>query len=166
MRVDGFGMNDTQTRVWEHVRLKMSLTNFESSTESYSELQEFRMNEKRREFPECEPDKESNGMAVFMDTKVLCADIFGNKEVYKYYFPMLRDSAFRMARTGKKQKSPDMHEVYYRVQETIDNFMEAERHHDESCTGAGLFKTVENKSLTGFDLSVKEELIHGVLFTK
>jgi hypothetical protein len=116
----------------------MSLTNFESSTESYSELQEFRMNEKRREFPECEPDKESNGMAVFMDTKVLCADIFGNKEVYKYYFPMLRDS---LSGWPGQEKSRSLlicmkYITGFRKRLIISG---SRKHHDESCTGAGSF---------------------------
>lgn len=166
MRIDGFGMDDTQMRVWEHVSLKMSMSNFASSTESYSDLQEFRMNEMRREFPECEPDKESNGMAVFIDSKVLCADIFGNREVFRYYFPMLRDSAFRIAQTGSKQKTPDMHEAFYRVQESVDDFLKADKHPDESYTGAGTLRIAENGTLTGSCLSMDGEMIHGVLFVK
>lgn len=166
LRADGFEMNDTQMRVWSHVRLKMEETNFASNTESYSDLQEFRMNEMRREFPECEPDKEANGMAVFMDSKVLCADIFGNQEVYRYYFPMLRDSAFRMAKTGKKQKSPDMHEAYYKVAEALDNFETAARHPEESYPGAGTSKIAESQDLLGFELTMENQVIHSVFFAK
>ena len=166
LRANGFELNDTQMRVWSHVRHKMSEVNFESNTESYSDLLDHRMSRMRSEFPACDPAEASNGLAVFIDSKVLCADIFGNNEVYRYYFPMLRDSAFRMANTDKKQKAPDMHEAYYRVQEVVESFLKAEMYPDESYTGEGSFKTVENKSLTGFDLSVKEEVIHGVLFAK
>lgn len=166
MRVDGFGMDDTQMRVWDHVRFKMSMMNFESSTESYSELQEFRMNEKRREFPECEPEKESNGIAVFMDSKVLCADIFGTKEVYQYYFPMLRDSAFRMAQTGRSQKSPDKHEAFYKVMEAIDNLGTASRRPEETYRGSGLFSIAENDSMVGFELTMLGQMIHSAVFVR
>jgi len=160
------GQYDTQREVWSQVSRKMASMNFVSETESYSDLVRFAMESKGREFPSCDAEKGCNCIAVFMDSKVICADIFGTEAAYQYYFPLLRDSAFRMALTGKNQKSPDMHEAYYRVQEMIDSFMEAEKHHDESYTGAGSFKTVENNSLTGFNLSVKGELIHGAFFAK
>lgn len=164
--IDGSMMYDTQMRVWDHVSSKMAMMSFKSSTENYSEFQEFRMNMIRGEFPECEPDKDSNGIAVFMGSKVICSDIFGNREVFRYYFPMLRDAAFRMAQTGERQKSPDMHEAYYRVQESVDDFLQARRCPDKSYRGAGSFNTVENSSLKGFALVVKEELIHAVFFAK
>ncbi len=166
LRADGFEMNDTQMRVWSHVRLKMSEVNFESNTESYSDLLDHRMNRIRNEFPACDPAEASSGLAVFIDSKVLCADIFGNTEVYRYYFPMLRDSAFRMAKTGKKQKSPDMHEAYYKVAEALDNFETAARHPEESYPGAGSFKIAENNDLLGFELTMENQVIHSVLFAK
>ena len=111
-------------------------------------------------------NKDCNGLAVFMDSKVICADLFGTAEVYRYYFPMLRDSAFRMALTGRKQKSPDMHEAYYKVLEALDSFETAVRHPESNYTGAGVFNIVEAKNIIGFELTQEGQLIHDALFSK
>jgi hypothetical protein len=157
---------DTQRTVWSHVSSKMSEMNFMSSTESYNELQKFGMENKGLEFPACEPDPGCNGLAVYMDSKVICADIFGTAEVFGYYFTRLRDSAFRMALTGKNLKSPDMHEAYYKVTEALDNFETAVRHPEGSYPGAGAFKIAESHDLVGFELTYENQVIHDVLFAK
>lgn len=157
---------DTQRNVWLHVSKKMYEMNYMSSTESYAELQKFSMESKGREFPACEPENECNGLPVFMDSKVVCADIFGTAEVFKYYFPMLRDSAFRMALTGKEMKSPDMHEAFYKVAEALDNFETVVRYPEGSYPGAGSFKIAENNNLVGFELTIENQIIHDVLFVK
>lgn len=157
---------DTQSTVWSHVGSKMSEMNYRSSTESYAELQRYSMASKGIEFPACEPDPGCNGLAVFMDSKVICADIFGTSQVFGYYFPRLRDSAFRMALTGRNLKSPDMHEAYYKVTEALDGFETAARHAEESYPGAGAFRIAENQEMMGFELTIENQVIHDVLFAK
>lgn len=159
-------IGDTQSKVWSHVSRKMSEMSYANETESYSSLLSFHMDRIAADFPECEAEKECNGMAVLIDRQVICADIFGTAEVYRHYFPMLRDSAFRMASAGKGQKSPDMHEAYYRVLETLDAFEAATRHSDDTYAGAGSFRIAENDELVGFELTANNEIIHSVLFTK
>ncbi|MDX9948064.1 MAG: hypothetical protein RBS38_11930 [Bacteroidales bacterium] len=101
-----------------------------------------------------------------MDSKVICADIFGNREVFRYYFPMLRDSAFRMAQTGSRQKSPDKHEAYYKVLEAVDSLGTVSRHPDETYRGSGSFRIAENDSLVGFELAMQEQMIHSAVFAR
>jgi len=157
---------DTQSKVWSHVSRKMSEMSYENATESYSSMLSFHMDRIAGDFPECEPEKDCNCLAVVLGPKVICADIFGTAEAYKYYFPMLRDSAFRMAKPGKEIKSPDMHEAFYRVLDTLDAFEAVQRHPDEAYTGAGEFKIAENDLMVGFELISGGEIIHDVLFTK
>jgi hypothetical protein len=158
--------SDTQSRVWSHVSRKMTEMNYANETENYSSLLSFHMDSLAADFPVCEPEEDCNGLAVVAGSKVICADIFGTAEVYRYYFPMLRDSAFRMARTGSEAKAPDMHEAYYRVLDILDNFVNAGRHPDETYPGAGELRITENDLLVGFELLYDVELIHDVLFTK
>jgi hypothetical protein len=61
------------------------------------------MKKSGQEFPVCEPETRCNGLAVVLDGKVVCLDLFGTEVVYKYYFPMLRDSAFRMAYSRQRE---------------------------------------------------------------
>jgi hypothetical protein len=157
---------DTQGTVWSHVRMNMDSINFENATESYSALLSYQMDSKKNKFPKCEPDKESNCLAVVMGSKVINADIFGTAGAYRHYFPMLRDSAFRMASAGEKQKSPDMHEAYYRVLESLDSFEAIEKHPEADYSGAGSFRVAESNELVGFELRAGNEIIHSVLFSK
>lgn len=160
------GVHDTQREVWSHVSRKMASMNFNSATESYSDLISYSMESKGREFPACDAEKECNCIAVFMDSKVISADIFGTEEVYRYYFPMLRDSAFRMASEGKRQKSPDKHEAFYKVLEAIDSFGTASRHAEEAYHGSGSFSIAENDGLVGFELTMEGQIVHEVMFAK
>lgn len=160
------GPYDTQREVWSHVSKKMASMNFVSETESYSDLINFNMESKGREFPSCDAEKECNCIAVFMDSKVICADIFGTEEAYQYYFPLLTDSAFRMASAGKSQKSPDKHEAYYKVLEAIDSFETASRHPEETYQGSGSFNIAENNELVGFELTMEGQIVHNVMFAK
>jgi hypothetical protein len=79
---------------------------------------------------------------------------------------MLRDSAFRMAATGKKIKAVDQHEAYFKVLDTIDNVEAAERHPDSGYSGAGLFNTLETGNIVGSELSIEQQLVHSAVFAK
>lgn len=157
---------DTQDKVWSHVSIRMQKMNYENHTESYSAMQSFQMERIKSDFPRCEPEMECNCLAMVLGSKVICADIFGTAEVYRYYFPMLRDSAFRMAASGKEVSSPDIHESYFKVLETLDGFEALQKHAEDSYPGAGAFKIAENDDLVGFELRYSDEIVHNVLFTK
>ena len=157
---------DTQRTVWSYVNERIRETGCPSRTESYSELISYRMSKAANDFPVCEPEKGCNGLAVILDRKVISADLFGREEIYKYYFPMLRDSAFRMANQRKGIKPVDIDEVYYKVLDALDNFEVAERHPESDYTGAGLFNIIETPGIIGFDLTFKGRLIHDAIFAK
>ena len=91
---------------------------------------------------------------------------FGNEEVYRYYFPLLRDAAFRMAGTGKEIKVPEMHESYSRSLDAIDSFESATRKAGENYPGSGQLMIAESDNLIGFDLSMNAEPVHRVIFRK
>jgi hypothetical protein len=157
---------DTQRAVWSHVHEKIRETGCQSKTESYSELINFSMDRAASDFPVCEPSPGCNGLAVILDRKVISIDLFGREEVYLYYFPMLRDSAYRMAHQGKKLKPVDQHEAYFKVLDTLDNFEEGERFPEGNYPGTGLFNTVETGEIVGFELTYSGKLVHNAIFTR
>jgi hypothetical protein len=157
---------ETQRAVWSHVQDSIRQEGCQSRTESYSELINYRMNRSAGEFPPCEPEKGCNGLAVVLDRKVISIDLFGREEVYGYYFPMLRDSAFRMARQDKKYKPLEQSEAFYKVLDTLDNFDAAERFPDREYPGTGVFNTFETEGIVGFELDCTGHLIHGAIFAK
>ncbi len=160
------GFRNTQGEVWDHVSENLACEGVHSRTESYEELLQFRMQKTDRIFPECSPSEGCNGLAVILDGKVISADIFGNEESYKYYFPMLRDAAFTLSRHGAKKEEIEMHEAYFRALEAIDEFSDAGRHPEEVHPGAGTLSMVETERLLGFSLVHGEEMIHNALFAR
>jgi hypothetical protein len=155
---------ETQRAVWSHIHERIREEGCQSATESYSELINFSMDRTAGDFPACEPEKGCNGLAVILDRKVISIDLFGREEVYRYYFPMLRDSAFRMAHRVKKHKPVDQHEAYYKVLDTLDNFGAAEKYPESNYLGAGLFNTIETAGIVGFELTYTGQLIHDAIF--
>ena len=160
------GFRDTQGEVWDHVSANLACEGVHSHTESYEELFQFRMQKVDRAFPECNPEKGCNGLAVIIDGKVISADLLGNEESYRYYFPMLRDAAFTISRPGADREQPDMHEAYFKVLEAIDEFNDAGRHPEEAHPGAGTLNMVESERLIGFSLMYESEPIHNAFFAR
>jgi hypothetical protein len=160
------GFRDTQGEVWDHVSHDLACEGVHSHTESYEELIQFRMQKRDRVFPQCDPADGCNGLAVILDGKVISADIFGNVESYKYYFPMLRDAAFSLSRPGAGKDQCDIHEAYFKALAAIDDFNDAGRHPEEGHPGAGTLHMVETQQLVGFSLIHGEEMIHNALFSR
>jgi hypothetical protein len=157
---------NTQGEVWDHVSMKLRSEGVISNTESYEELLQFRLQKAERAFPECNPAAGCNGLAVIIDGKVISADLFGNEESYRYYFPMLRDAAFTLSSPEAKKKQIDTHEAYFKAMEAFDEFSDADRKPEESYIGAGTLQLVDSEHLTGFSLTYNEELIHNALFAR
>ena len=158
--------SNTQGEVWDHVYMSLACEGVNSRTESYEELLKHRLAKAGRAFPECLPMEGCNGLAVLIDRKVISVDLFGNKESYRYYFPMLRDAAFTLSRPNAEKSQIDNHEAYFRTLEAIDWFNDAGRRAEELYPGAGMLHLVENEHLVGFSLTHNEELIHNAFFAK
>jgi hypothetical protein len=157
---------NVQEKVWSHIHEKMDQENFESSTENYSDLLRFRITSQTPDFPLCNPEKACNALAVLIDRKIVCIDIFGTHSIYNHYFPKLRDSAFRQANAGVNKTAIGMHEAYFKVLDLLDNYEKEDRGQDNEYSAAGSFFIIENKEFIGFDLNIENQLIHNVIFLK
>ena len=156
----------TQQEVWSHINSRIMEENFDAKTESYHDLAMHHFNTRAVEFPVCEPEAGCNGIAVMADGMVQCIDLFGSEEGYNYYFPLLRDSAFRTAINGEKTKSAEIHEAYFKVLDALDNLETAERKADDQYRGAGKLSMAEGESLIGFELSMNSQPVHFAVFMK
>jgi hypothetical protein len=157
---------ETQRAVWSHVHDSIVQKGYQSNTESYAEIIRKDMDRAAADFPVCEPEMGCNGLAVILDKKVYSVDLFGSEEVYRYYFPMLRDSAFRMANPSMKQNAVEPPEAYFKTLDTLDHFEAAERYPEENYTGTGMFSLIETGRIVGFELAVEGQVIHNAMFAK
>jgi hypothetical protein len=126
----------------------------------------YRKKSRGEKLPVCEPEKGCNGLAVVSDGKVQCINLFGTEEVYRYYFPLLMDSALLTARTGSDVKPENMHEAYFKVLDALDSCENASLKKDEEYQGAGILEMLENINFIGFGLHIENQLIHKVIFGK
>ncbi len=156
----------TQQTVWSHISNKMKEVRFESDTENYSDLVSFKQGRQRPVFPDCEPEKGCNALAVLINGKTACIDIFGNEEVYRHYFPKLRDSAFLQATAGHGEKAMDFHEAFYKVTELLDHFDRTEKTQDRDYSAAGSLFTRDETGFFGIGLEFESHLVHCSLFGK
>lgn len=156
---------DIQGEVWAHVKLRMNTDMVMSKTEDYLHIVDQDLKIKQEKFPKYEPAPECTGLAILFDGEVKSVDLFGSVEVYRHYFPKLRDTAFSRANSRIRLKT-DMHEVYYKSLEMVDRFNSGQRTEDKTYDGEGKFFFVEADEITGFSLLCHDQLIHNVVFAK
>lgn len=156
----------TQHTVWSHISDKMQAERCESATENYSDLVFHKQGKQKTRFPACEPEYGCNGLAVLSDGKIACIDIFGREEVYRHYFQYLRDSAFLHAVAEHEDKTMDIHEAMYRVNELMSRFELSDKTPDVTYSGAGSLLIGEAPGWLGFELECGGQRIHCCLFGK
>lgn len=161
VQITGF---ETQKRVWNCVHKSLIEAGLESKTESYEELTAHQ-EEKMAANPDCEPEPECNALVMLADGKVVSIDIFGNVDSYRYYFPLMRDAAFR-SQTPSGKDQIDQHEAFYKACEAADNFLDTRRVKEETYSGNGIMELAEGEILGGFILSVQGQLVHAAGFGK
>jgi hypothetical protein len=160
------GDSRTQQSVWFSIAGKMQEEKFDSATENYSDLLRHKEGKQKPGFPVCEPENGCNGLAVLIDGKIVCIDIFGTEEVFMHYFPKLRDAAFLQAVAGNDDKAMDVHEAYYKVTDLLDRFDITEKTEDKNYSGAGSLFNRDASDFLGFELDCDGHLIHCGMFGK
>ena len=156
----------TQQSVWSHISFCMQEEGFASATENYSDLIFYKERKQKNIFPVFEPEKGCNGLAVLIDRKISCVDIFGTEEVYRHYFPKLRDSAFLQAKIRNGEKAVDKHEAFYKVLDLLDRYEITDKTQDMNYPGAGSLLIRDANEFLGFGLECEGQLIHCGLFGK
>jgi hypothetical protein len=158
--------HQTQNAVWSHISRMMDMEEVISVTENYSDLVSHRSGKQKAGFPVIEPEPGCNGLAVFHEKKIQCIDIFGTEDVFRHYFPKLRDSAFLQATFGKNNKPMEKAEAFFWVLDLLDRFGAAEETKDETYCGAGSMSIRDEKGFMGFVLDFERQPMHCCLFGK
>lgn len=155
-----------QESVWSNIKKRIIDDGLHSETESYESLLSHNLQKIKDKYPDTQPEIGCHGLAVILDKKIVSIEVFGTEEIYRQYFPKLRDSAFQLKNIKKEVTPIDVHEAYFKVLDTFDFYETSVKKDDSSHNGAGLLNIIDNERITGFELSNENQLIHCILFGK
>ncbi len=151
--------NADQREVWERVELYSKGHNVNSATSNLSDIYDEKMDD-LDEFTEAfKLSNEANGMAVFIQSKLLNIDVFNRTDIYAEYFPKIIKGAAMEAFGLKITSELKEAEAVYKAQSFLDKFdtMEFEKYNG---VGVGTERRFESNELTGFKLVYSGKLIH------
>ena len=149
-----------QSEVWNDVRSYSNDLNVRSSTSNLSDVYDKKKKDFESFIKDFKLDENANGIAFFINNKLLNIDLFGRKDIYSEYFSKLLKGvameAYRLNQTGNTLKED---EAVYKTLSFLDKFetLEFETH---KAVGCGEEKRFETKELTGFELQYNNILIH------
>lgn len=155
-----------QDSVWSNIRTRIMDGGVRSETESYASLLAHNLQKIKDKYPDTQPESGCNGLAVILDKKVVSLEVFGTEQIYRQYFPKLRDSAFQLKNIKKEETPIDAHEAYFKALDTFDFYEASVKKEDSSYMGAGVLNIIDNPRITGFELSNENQVIHCILFGK
>jgi len=151
---------DTQSKIWDLIHREMVSQHVFSDTEDYNEIRETKPTDRGREFQLLKAEG-CNGLAIFEGKRLLSFDIFGNREVYGYYFDLLLTDILARIRSGRGEGAMEQAEACYRLDEALDEFEEKLREPLSRVNGGiGEFCWSGDPDHPGFKLSYEEQLVH------
>ena len=151
-----------QSKVWESVGNYEAVFNFKSSTSNLSDIYENREKDLNEFIKNFLPEKDSNGVAIFVHNKLLNLEIFNRTDIYDEYFTkLLKSAAFEAINLTESENTLNEAEAFYKTNEFIDRItgLNYERHKG---VGAGVEKRFDVDEMTGFELEYENNMIHFV----
>ena len=102
----------------------------------------------------------ANGAAIFIDQKLLSADLFNRTDIYSEYFTkIIRSAAIEASQLEDKENKLTDAEANYKTLTMFDSLEKIE-HTIHKGVGVGAEKRFNTEELTGFELNYKNYLIH------
>jgi hypothetical protein len=153
-------VSETQSKIWDLINQEMTTHNVFCSTEDYNAVLESKTSAPQPEYNfRC--GENSNGLAVFDGRKLVSFDIFGNREVYGYYFDKLTQDALLRFGPGTEGAALEQAEAFYRLDELLDEFESKLSDPVEGGNGEiGEFRWSGDQDHPGFGLSFQNRLVH------
>jgi len=149
-----------QGQVWQMVNEYTSLAKVDSETDNLSDV----FDEKQKDFDnflkEFKETEGANGIAVFVNRKLMNIDIFNRTDIYQEYFPKILKGAAMEAYWMKEddQKLSEA-EAIFKTVTFLDKFEDIQFETHKG-VAAGNEKRFESGELTGFELEYDNHLIH------
>ena len=167
LRADMEGMvSETQSKIWDLINQEMISSNVFCSTEDYNTVLESKKQEPVTGY-RFHPGKNYNGLAIFDGRRLVSFDIFGNREVYQYYFDKLSNDALGRVGQGPGNNAMKKAEAFYRLDEFLEAF---ESKLDNPVTlenrNIGKFRWSGDQDFPGFELSFENHQVHMVGFSR
>jgi hypothetical protein len=111
------------------------------------------------------PSEGSNALAVFAGKELLCFDVFGNREVYPYYFGKLSREAQYYGAGKHDAGFPENYlgeaEAFYRLEEILDGFLSKLQKEDSADPGDGeRLRWSGMSEYNGFELTYNDYPVH------
>jgi len=153
-------VSETQSKIWNLINQEMAAHNIFSGTEDYNSVLESKVSMPHSKFS-FNHEKRCNGLAIFDGRKLVSFDIFGNRDVYSYYFERLTRGILAGVRPGKDSDGLEQAEAFYRLDEFLDDFESklgdpVERSYGE----IGEFRWSGDRDNPGFQLTLGNQLVH------
>lgn len=149
-----------QSKVWSEVNEYERVYSCNSDTSNLSDI----FYEKRQDIEslikEFKPDKNSNGLAIFVYNKLVNLEIYNRKKIYiEYFAKLLKSAAFDLVFTKRCENKITESEAHFKT----NDFMN--KHNDikfdiHKGVGAGTEKRFETQDFTGFELDYENIMIH------
>ncbi len=149
-----------QSEVWDEVRVFSKAHKVHSETSNLTDVYDAKQGEFEEFIKKIELNKEANGIAVFINNKLLNIDLFNRTDIYAEYFPkIVKSAALESFGLEVKEKELTEAEAKFKTVSFLDKFeeMEFETH---SGVALGEEKRFESDELTGFELNYNKHLIH------
>jgi hypothetical protein len=149
-----------QSGIWDSVAAYERRTNFISDTSNLSDIFDNKKSDFDAFIKDIKPEKEANGISVFVKEKLLSLDLFNRSDVYGRYFPkILRGAAMEVFSMGPAEKKIDKAEASFKTLDFLDKFgtLDFSLH---KAVAAGEEKRFETEELTGFELAYNGNMIH------
>ena len=149
-----------QGKVWDDVKLYCKKFNVESETENLGAVYEANKETFEKAQAEFKYNENVNGIAIFIDGKIITLDLFNSSKVYQDYFGKIIKGAFFEINHHKKTTNEiNESELKYKTLEVIDKIETLEKNTFNG-VGVGIEKRFETKEFVGLELMFNDLLIH------
>ena len=149
-----------QEEVWNEVHLNCIMANEHSDTSDFNILYERKYDEFDNVLKSFKLENNANGISVFVNNKLLHAEVFNRNDIYAEYFPkIIRSASLETYRLKSFDKVMIATEAFYKTQELLDNVEKLE-HSENPGVGIGIEKRFETDQFTGFELIHLNKVVH------
>lgn len=152
--------NSDQGKIWKFVSDYQKDLNYFSETSNLSEVYEAKHRDIENLTSKYNPEKNSNGIAIFINAKLLNLEVYNSSKIYEEYFPRLLKGAFMdVYSTKRKDIAMTEAEAFYKTNDFLDIYenLNFEIHKG---VAAGTEKRFDTSEFSGLELIYKDKTIH------